>query len=407
MSKRSCIPVTLLALGLAATAPALAEEEPNIKTDMSKGGITFSSGDNSLTIGARAQFRWTVDDKDQFDADTVGSGVGKEDGVSSSFDVPRMRLIFKGGMFKPWLKYELQFELSRTTGDNSSKVKDAAIEIVKNEMAAVKVGQFKTPFSLQELTSSGRQEFVDRAITNLKFAPAREMGVQLSGVTEDKKFGYAVGAFNGSGESHVQDDQGHLYVGRVWFDPLGQYVLAESAVDGTQKNIFHVGVAYRTGEVIRGTATPGVFEDPDNEKAANLELAWRNARWFATGEYFDMKDEQKNPTAGPDVDSKGWHAQAGFMAIPKALEFGLRYAQIDPDKDVDNDHLTELRGVAGYYWKGHNLKLQADLGQLKYEAAYGSLPALALRGLPALGNRLVTGQDLTDKQFRVQLQLAF
>ena len=67
----------------------------------------------------------------------------------------------------------------------------------------------------------------------------------------------------------------------------------------------------------------------------------------------------------------------------------------------------ELRGTFGYYWRAHNLKLQADVGQLNYGAGFGNLSARARAGLPALGNRLVTGQDLSDTEFRLQLQLAF
>ena len=399
-----------------AAFPAAAEEpaKDEVKVDMSKGGITFSSGDNSLTLGARIQFRWTADDKEDFDGDTAGSGVGHEDGLSNSFDVPRMRLSLKGGMWKPWLKYEFQFDFSRTSGDSSSKIKDAVIEFVPDERAAIKVGQFKTPFSLQELTSSGRQEFVDRAITNAKFVPAKDVGVMVGGTTETKRFGYGVGVFNGGGESRVQDDQSLLWVGRVWWDPRGEYKLFESANDQTDKNIVHVGLGVHTGEAIRGTATSGVFEDVNNQTAWNLELAWRNARLFATGEYFAMKDEQANPTAGADIDSTGWHAQVGWMVRPKTVELALRYAEVDPDTDIDNDRISESRLAASYYWKGHNLKIQGDVGQIDYQAgsrAYfptSTTTTIQGRGLPNPGTRLSPAtEDLTDLQFRVQLQLTF
>jgi len=401
----------LLGMTLAVPGAAFAEEppaeKPLVKVEMSKGGITFGSGDNTLTLGARVQFRYTLDDRDQFDADTVGEGDGEEDGASSAFSIPRMRLTFKGGMFKPWLKYEFQFELSNTSGDSSSKIKDAVLEFETCEMAAIKVGQYKVPFSLQELTSSGRQEFVDRAITNAKFVPARDVGVMVTGVTKEKKFGYSAGTFNGGGESRAQDDQGLLYVGRVWFDPFGEYKLAESALEDVKEPILHVGLALRTGEAIRNTATAGVFEEPDDESAVGLEFAFRQSFFFATAEYFLMSDEVTNPVAGDDVDSNGWHAQVGFMVIPKTLELGLRYAMIEPDEDTDNAEVTEARFVVGYFWHGHNLKFQADVGQVEYGENVGSLSALAARGLPSLGSRLVTGEELSDLQVRAQVQLAF
>jgi hypothetical protein len=52
-----------------------------------------------------------------------------------------------------------------------------------------------------------------------------------------------------------------MYAARVWIDPLGEYKLFESANDATDQHILHFGLAYRGGEVMRGTATAGVFED--------------------------------------------------------------------------------------------------------------------------------------------------
>ncbi len=398
-----------LALAAALLPPAMAAEAEAEGTtaDASKGGFTLKSGDSSVTFGARVQLRATLDDRESFDADTAGSGVGVEDGAATSFDIPRLRLIFKGGTFKPWLKYELQFEMSRTSGESSSKIKDAVVEIHKNPLAVLKLGQYKVPFSLQELTSSGRQQFVDRAITNAKFAPARDVGLMVTGTTEKKLLGYAVGAFNGAGESTRQDDQALMWAGRIWFDPFGEYKLSESSNDASDKPVFHAGLGYRTGEAMRGTATAGVFEDADNQSAWNLELAFKQKRIFATGEYFAMTDEQVNPTAGPDLESTGYHAQVGFMVVPEHLEIGLRYASIDPDDDVDDDDVSEARAVVGYYWKGHNLKLQGDVGQVEFQQAFGTLSSLARRGMSSLGTRIGPAQDFKDKQVRLQLQLAF
>lgn len=399
----------LLAVG-AATA-ATESDAPTTAVDASKGGVTFKSGDNSLTIGARIQFRSTWDDREEFDADSSGTtGFGQEDGWSGSLDVPRMRITLKGGVWKPWLKYEFQYEMSRTSGDSSSKIKDAFLEIHGREAAMWRFGQFKAPFSLQQLTSSGRQQFVDRAITDAKFVPGRDTGVMLFG-SLPASFGYQLGAFNGSGESRVQEDQGFMLVGRAYWQPLGEYRLSEGSSEASGGNALHIGLAARTGEVQKGTdAGTGVvlFEDPNDETAIGFEVAWKNQRFSAAGEYFLMSDERKNPPPSlADVDSNGFYVQAGYMAIPKVLELGLRYAAVEPDEDVDDAGLTELRLVAGWFWRGHNLKLQGDVGQVETESGFAGLSSIARRNLPSLGTRLVSGQDLTDRQVRLQLQLAF
>ncbi len=95
------------------------------------------------------------------------------------------------------------------------------------------------------------------------------------------------------------------------------------------------------------------------------------------------------------------------MLVPSRMELGMLYARIAPDTAGANADLTEARGVIGYYWQAHGLKLQADAGQLGYGGNFSTLSARARQGLPPLGLRLVSGQHLRDTQLRVQFQIAF
>ncbi len=391
------------------TAPTQPASSPaETKVEASRGGITISSGVNSLTIGARAQFRWTVDDREAFDGDTVGAGVGDADGAQSAFDVPRLRLTLSGGVFKPWMKYSFQFEMSRSSGEGGSRIKDAILEIRPvGRTFRVQAGQFKVPFGLQQITSSGRLQFVDRAITDVKFNPGRDMGVMLSGTAAARRFGYDVGVFNGSGESIRQNNRSHLWAARAYVNPLGAYSPSESAVDAGNKGVLHVGIGVRGGKQIRGRTTAGVFDNADDQRAFNVEFAYKRPRFYTTAEHFWMTDEQQVPTVGPDIDSRGFHVQAGVMPVPRKMDVGILYGRVDGNTAVDDAELSELRGVFGYYWQAHNLKLQADVGQVGYGARYATLSSRARQGLPALGTRLASGRGLNDTQVRVQLQLAF
>ena len=401
--------ILVLSPGLAAgQTPAPKDPPTETKIDASRGGVTISHGVNSLTIGARVQVRWTLDDREAFSADTSGSGVGEADGPFTQFDVPRLRMTFSGGAFRPWLRYAFQFEFSRTGGEGGSRIKDAFIEFRPvGGSYRIGVGQFKAPFGLQQIISSGRLQFVDRAITDTKFNPGREMGLMLSGTAAARKFGYDVGLFNGSGESIRQNTSTPLWVARAYLQPLGPHALSESSVDAADKPTLHLGVAARGGKQIRGRTAAGVVEDADNQSAFDVEFAYRSRRFFSTAEYFLMVDEQDAPVAGPNIDSRGLHAQAGYMLVPRKVELGAMYAWIDGDTDVDDAAVREVRGVFGYYWQGHGLKVQADAGQVLYGERYSSLSARARQGLPVLGPRLVSGTAFSDTQVRVQLQLAF
>ena len=412
----------LLACGLAAgpvfaqeSKPEEKKEEPKTAVDASKGGVSFKSGNNSLTLGARVQVRWTGEDREDYDSDTIGAGKGEADGFASGFDVARMRLSLKGGMWKPWLKYEFQYEFARTSGTSSNKIKDAYLEFETTKATALKLGQYKVPFSLQQLTSSGRQELVDRAITDGKFDPGRDIGLSFWGTAAGKKFGYQVGLFNGGGEGNLQDDSAYMYVGRVVWDPLGEFKPFESDLDAPDaKPALHFGLAYRTGEPGKGLASAGVFDGADDQTAWTLEAAFRGYGLFALGSYFQMTDELSNPLPDRDVDSRGYNLQVGYMIVPKTFEIALRYALVEPDTDVDDAEVDELRLGFNYFFAGHNLKLQADVGTVGYGSNYLALPLVARRGLPPLGTRLgvsssdpSTWQSFTDKVARLQFQLAF
>jgi hypothetical protein len=326
-----------------------------------------------------------------------------------------MRLTLKGGMWKPWLKYEFQYEFARTSGVSSNKIKDAYLEFETSKATALKLGQYKVPFSLQQLISSGRQEFGDRAITDGKFDPGRDIGLSFWGTAAGKKFGYQAGVFNGGGEGNLQDDSAYLYVGRVVWDPLGEFKLLESDLDGRgAEPTLHFGLAYRTGEPGKGVVSSGVFDGADDQSAWTFETAFRGYGLFALGEYFRMTDELSNPLPDHDVDSRGYNLQVGYMIVPKTFEIALRYALVDPDTSVDDADVDELRLAINYFFAGHNLKLQADVGRVGYGSNYLALPLVARRGLPLLGTRVgvsasdpSTWQAFTDKVARLQFQLSF
>lgn len=397
----------LAALALSMPAAAVAGQEQTTTVDASRGGVTFASGVNSLTIGARVQFRWTADLRDEFDADTIGDGSGREDGLFTQFDVARVRVMLSGGVYQPWLRYSFQFDFGRSSGTGASKIKDAIIEIRPiGRDYRVQMGQFKTPFGLQQLVSSGRLQFVDRAITDSKFTAGRDVGVMVSGPLNEALVGYQAGIFNGAGESALQTTTMPLLVGRVFYQPLGAYALSEGAVDNVDRQTLLLGLSARTGRQARGRTATGVVENADRQTALGVELGYRRPRFQSTAEYFWMTEEVSNPVSGPDLDSYGFHAQAGYLVAPRT-EVGIRYALVNGDADADEGNVQEVRGVVGYFWRAHNVKLQADVGQVRFGAGYGGLSARARAGLPALGTRLVSGVSLADTQVRVQMQVGF
>ena len=92
-----------------------------------------------------------------------------------SFRIRRAKFKLEGWFYKPELEFELQLNWPDVINTPASQfLEDANIDwdISKKKAFRVKFGQFKAPFGRQQLTSSGAQQFVDRAIQDARYNDA-------------------------------------------------------------------------------------------------------------------------------------------------------------------------------------------------------------------------------------------
>ena len=122
-------------------------------------------------------------------------------------------------MIKSWLTYEMQVNCPGVTGSNAGALlEDAAFDIDFSKgkgLFRVHVGQFKVPYGAQEMTSSGNQQFVDRALVSNSFFRGRETGVALWGATPNNKLEWRVGMFNGNSMTRSGQRQQQVPVQRA------------------------------------------------------------------------------------------------------------------------------------------------------------------------------------------------
>lgn len=198
-------------------------------------GVTIESHDGKFksTIGSRFQFRYTGEDKE----------TGTD---TSSFRIRRAKVYASGFAFKPDLEYKIQGNFD-SGEDGEFELEDYYFDWKKWKSASFQFGQYKVPFNRQELTSSGKQQFVDRAITNDEFNLSRDLGIMSHGkmpIFEDRLY-YNLGIFNGEGPNKSGNDtSGMLYVTRLNWDILGKYDYSESDIKNSQTPQLVTGVAY-------------------------------------------------------------------------------------------------------------------------------------------------------------------
>lgn len=305
-------------------------------------GFKFESanGNFKMKIDTRLQFRFTHEDSDFFDTD-------------NSFRVRRAKLKFEGTVYEFW-KYKFQMNFARSAFPDviDNLLEDAYVQYTKWHWTQPWVGQGKVPFGLQFMTSSGKQQFVDRSIATARYGGRRQIGTALVGNSKSKKFEYQAGIYNGNGLNQPADDNDDLQtVARVAWMPFGYMKMEESSLNYPDSSKLLIGVAYLDNSL--GTIGAG---DLVEFTRYNVELSYKIKGFNAVGEFFS---EDATELGMPETTSEGWYVQAGYLFPGRHFEIALRQSEIDGD-DILLEDLTETGIAFNYYIKKHKYKVQVD-----------------------------------------------
>jgi phosphate-selective porin len=348
--------------------------------------IQWRDGKTRMTIGSnfylelsnRVQVRYTH----EFPDDSIKlAGTESAGDSKGSFRIRRAKLKFEGWFYKPYLQYEVQTNWPGISSANlGNYLEDANInwDVTKGKKQfMVKLGQYKVPFGLQELVSSGSQQLVDRALVSNAYFRGRDTGVTVWGVLGNNKFEYRAGLFNGNGLTRsVNDNDKFQYNARVTFQPngavpLGTYSGAHQSESDFEtralgKPIFTINAAFEQNDL--------AFAATDlktNLKTTlfTVDTMFKYRGFSATGAYTWGEREPQEVNATFDTD--GWYAQAGYFLKPEKWELAFRYGEQDPSDLNKNDKITEIRGGLNYFYARHALKVQLDFGQIKTDTSSG------------------------------------
>ena len=327
------------------------EGEAAASTGYNKGFfIESADGAFSLKTQARMQFRYTF--TSQEGADPVTGDESRDN--DSLFAVQRGRLTFGGHAFSEDLDYKLQADFGR--GD--VVLKDFYVDYRVAGDALVRFGQYKRPFSRQQITSSGNQELVDRAITDGYYRAGRDVGVMVHNSYEKSpEIEWAVGLFNGTGENVVPgrsagapDTFNPALVARVGYNrgPVKGY--SEADLDGGPLR-FGVGASV-LGEL---------DGDGDNASSIRTELDYivKVEGFASTGGIYFATVQDGADFPDQTGDALGFHVQAGYT-VEKTHQVAGRYALIVPQAD-DAGNRQEVALVYSLYVFGHGFKWQTDV----------------------------------------------
>lgn len=285
--------------------------------------------------------------------------------------VRRARLSFEGKVER-YFEFKVEGDFADTAG---TLLRDFYLDIRRSDDLRFRFGQFKEPFSQEELRSDANQDFVERSLVN-NLAPSRSPGLMVHGLfNRDKsgEFEYQVGTFNGKGLLALNNNNTPESVFRARFTPW-------KSGDG----FIAFGGAYAQGRSIGGTSVRGqtesrsfTFYSPDTVNGkiirANGEMTLIYKGAAIRAEYDQTNQDRENlGGAGinlPGVVAKGYMAQATYLLTGEKKPDGTRADDaVAPRHNLFGDEKGN-RGFGAWELKFRYANLQISNGTAKSNRA--------------------------------------
>ena len=348
-----------------------------------KNGLNFSNDDGSVKVklGGRIHLDFSIIDGDGDLENRVGR---LPDGARF-----RRARFFMSGVLWDRFEYKAQYDF----GGGDADFRDVYIGVRDLFLGTWRVGHYKEPFGLEELTSSNYITFMERGLPNGVFTPVRNIGLSVRDNVEvggGMPMTYAVGVFLddfGDNYGNSIGDSNYAGTGRVTLAPV---------FDEDQQQVVHIGGAYsiRNPSATLGTASDalrfrqrpearqaGRFVDTGNI-SANVEHRFGLEGAFVTGP-FSMQAEfmascvdGKRGATDPFFyglylfasyfvtgESRPYDSKKGVFGRVKpnenwledggigAWELTARYSRLDLDAGrVQGGVLNDISGGVNWYW---------------------------------------------------------
>jgi phosphate-selective porin OprO/OprP len=327
---------------------AAAAKEKTTPVIQFKDGFTLKTPDDKfqLKIGGwlATDFAWINSGK------ALESSFGKEqDGAG--FRSARIKI---NGKLTDFVEFQTEYEFAGENGADTPAFFDTYVQfngipyIPGKAEGELRIGHFREPFSLEELTSQRNRTFQERSLLSV-FNPSRNIGVQWSdalfGEEKQERLTYQIGAFkttdNWPSSNDSDQDQGWAVTGRV----TGLPWLADNG-----ERLLHIGASYShrnpDGAVLAWNVRPetrlALFRYVNADATApappiapfrlrdaraddvdllNLEAALNFGPLLLQGEYTFAKVDT---TFGGTRNFSGYYAQASYLLTGETHPY--RYA---------------------------------------------------------------------------------
>jgi len=334
-------------------------------------GWEFAYNDNFLM-----QMQWRLQFRMEFHSKDIRFFVPEEDALDGSFNMQRARLKVGGYAYQKYIKYYFEYDFP------SNSLLNWEFTIAKFKGLQFKLGQWKVKYNIERFISSGKQQLVDRSISNRFFTFDRQIGVELLGDLFTGKIGsssYNIGIFNGNGRMEPNTDGKFMFLARYQWNfsrqPMKISYCDLKRVDKPEGFIALVYArnqsAYTRFSTNAGGQLPG-YADGDplqyliNQYNMEVMFKYKGFSYSSEAHIKDIDDkvlEQKSHLYG-GYAMIGYFFNEVFDFFPKKLELVGRYALVTNYTLFDLP-INEYSIGLNYFFAGHLNKLTFDFSYIE------------------------------------------
>jgi phosphate-selective porin OprO/OprP len=287
------------------------------------------------------------------------------------------------GDFAEQFDFKIEGDFEQNDGTSpSNRVDFSGTDIWVNwhqfPAAQIKVGQYKAPFGLEQLTPDTALLFPERSLPTGAITPDRQIGIELWGkpftnVWPEQKdlLTYYAGIFNGNGRNiNNNDNNNFMYVGRLestlFKDVFGKgsYLkLGADILNSRDDTGTNISPALNLLVNDDGSLSPFVLPEADERTAWSVDAWLKLGRFDLIGEFLQERVHPRTVPGATPAFSKfttdGFYVTGAYYLIPKKLQLAVRWEHLNPGQK-GNDGISSILGGLNYYIHGDDLKLMVN-----------------------------------------------
>src|SRR5437016_6321613 len=301
--------------------------------------------------------------------------------LKDRFRLRRARINLTGD-FAENFDFKVEGDFEQSDGTSSNRTDFSATDIFVNwhqfPEVQIKVGQWKAPFGLEQITPDTTLLLAERSLPTGAITPDRQVGAQLWGKpftniwpAQKDLLTYYAGIFNGNGRNTtVNDNNNFMYVGRLElmlfkgkiFGQDSSLKLGADVLNSRDDKGTNISQTLNLLVNADGSLSPFVLPTADERTAWSVDAWLKLGPFDLIGEYLEeyVNGRTVNGVPGmPDFTTNGYYITAAYYLIPKKLQAAVRWEDLNPGQR-GSDGIHSITGGLNYYIHGDDLKLMVN-----------------------------------------------